>query len=126
LLPRLLVLCAASALLLLGATTSGPAAAATAKLAVCKLPTSEQRTFGPTYVETIRQAGTSCTRAKKLVRAFQKCRRAGGGVKGRCRRKVEGYSCTEQRATNDDQLSAKVTCRKGPATVLHTYTELFT
>lgn len=121
-LPRLLVLCAACSLLLLGTVTAGPAAGATAKLAVCKLPTSEQRTFGPTYVETIRQAGTSCTRAKKLVRAFHKCR---GTARGRCTKKVDGFRCTEQRESTDDQLTAKVTCRKGPATVVHTYTELF-
>lgn len=112
----LIAACAAAVLLPAGA--SGAAAPAP-----CRLPTAEQRTFGPTYVETIRQTGTTCTRAKQLVRAFQKCRRA-HGVRGRCTRKVSGYACREQRASVPTQLTAKVTCTKGRAIVVHTYTEL--
>jgi hypothetical protein len=87
---------------------------------------NQERSFGPTYVTLVSESGTSCRRAKAVVRAFHACRKAHGGIKrGRCPAKasVLGYRCTEKRGSIPTQSSGKVTCRNGKARVIHTYTQ---
>jgi hypothetical protein len=80
----------------------------------------DQRSYGTTYVLSIRASGTSCRSAKRLVRAFHGCR---PGKSGRCGR-VSGYSCSESRFNKSRQsYDARVTCRDGGKTVKHTYTQ---
>jgi hypothetical protein len=79
-------------------------------------------TYGPTYVTSLTVKGVTCARGKTVVRAFHKCRKANGGLKGHCRR-VLGYRCTETRTSIATQFSAKATCRNGTRRVVHTYTQ---
>lgn len=81
-----------------------------------------ERKLGPTYVTSLTASGVSCGSAKRLVKAFHACRRANGGVKGRCA-SASGYRCKERRTSIPTQFSAKVTCRRTGATVVHTYTQ---
>jgi hypothetical protein len=86
----------------------------------------QERSFGPTYITSLRVSGTSCRRGKSVVRAFHECRRARGGIKrGRCPYAVSllGYHCREKRGSIPTQVTGKVTCRRNGATVIHTYTQ---
>ncbi len=121
--PALIAIAAAAAV----ALTTGvqPASAAT-----CKLTASEKynRTAknGPTYTRNLRvSGGASCATGHKLIRAYYNCRVANGGRKGRCRRKVLNFSCTERRSNViATQFDAKVTCKKGRQRINHDYTQL--
>ena len=95
---------------------------ASAALKSCNV-TRDQRKLGPTYVTSLRVAHTSCTNGKRLVRAYYRCRKANGGIKGTCHSRVMGYRCTEKRGGIRTQFSAKVTCRRGTRQVQHTYTQ---
>lgn len=104
------------------ALTLGLAIAPTAAQAKdCKVAPSEK--FGVTYVTSLKVTKVSCAKGKALVRAYHKCRKANGGVKGRCAKKVQGYSCTEQRSAIAIQITGKVTCRSGGRRVVHTYSQ---
>jgi hypothetical protein len=82
------------------------------------------RKLGTTYVTSLKVSHVSCASAKKLVKAFHACRRANGGVKGRCTTRVSGYRCTERRGnTIPTQYSAKVTCTRSPRSVRFNYTQ---
>lgn len=108
-------------LLVLGASASASAGPTATAAATCSIK-GQERTFGPTYVTAITASGTSCANAKKVVRAFHACRKV-HGVKGRCTRKVLGYSCRETRGGIPTQFSGKVTCVHGHARIVHTYTQ---
>lgn len=89
----------------------------------CSLAGSYSR-LGPTYVQSLAVRNTSCATGKSVVRAFYSCRRA-HGRKGRCTRKVLGYSCSERRSTGYAQFVGKVSCRRGIRRVAHTYSQNF-
>jgi hypothetical protein len=80
------------------------------------------RGYGTTYVIRISvSGGPTCRGAKALIKSFHACR---PGRSGRCRRRVEGYRCSENRFNSSRQsYDSKVTCRKGGRTVKHTYTQ---
>ncbi|MFL5847244.1 MAG: hypothetical protein ACJ762_21415 [Solirubrobacteraceae bacterium] len=88
----------------------------------CPIAPSESGSFGVTYVLKITATGTTCGKAKKLVRAFHACRKA-HGIQGRCTKKVLGYSCSEQRTTTTTQMSGKVSCKYGSRRVVHYYSQ---
>jgi hypothetical protein len=81
------------------------------------------RKLGTTYVTSLKVEGISCTGGKKVVRAYHACRRASGGVKGRCTRRVLGFRCSERRNGIPTQFSARVTCRDGGRAVRFAYTQ---
>ena len=110
------VLPGALAVLVLAAVPS-TAAAKTCNIA------SVQRKLGPTYVTSLTVSHVSCNGGKAVVRAYYRCRKANGGVKGTCHKRVLGYSCSEKRSSIRTQFSAKVTCRNGSRRVVHTYTQ---
>ncbi|HEU4658392.1 MAG TPA: hypothetical protein VFR97_12740 [Capillimicrobium sp.] len=108
------------------ALPSLPAASADTPIAsaagACKV--GDGRGLGPTYVTSLRVSGTSCATGKKVVRAYYQCRVRNGGKRGRCTSKVLGFRCSERRGSSiPTQFDAKVTCRKGGATVKHAYTQ---
>src|SRR3954464_6285819 len=73
----------------------------------------QERSFGPTYVTSLRVAGTSCRRGKEVVRAFHDCRRAPGGRRrARCPSGVSllVYHCREKRGSIPTETTGKVTC----------------
>ncbi len=74
--------------------------------------------------DTFKKVGTSCRNAKRVVRAFHRCRKRSGGADGRCRRRVLRYRCTEgTRLKSPTQYDARVNCRRGRALVSHRYTQ---
>jgi hypothetical protein len=82
------------------------------------------RKLGTTYVTSLKVTHVSCTTAKRVVKAFNACRRANGGVKGHCETRVRGYRCTERRGdTIPTQYSAKVTCARSPRVIRFNYTQ---
>jgi hypothetical protein len=115
-LPRSSVLLAVLAASLLAAA---PASAATR---TCNIQ-REWTTFGVTYVTQLKVTNTTCANGKKVVRAFHKCRKAHGGVKGRCPNRVLGYRCTETRTSGPAQFSSEVLCKYGTRRVKHFYTQ---
>jgi hypothetical protein len=113
---------------LVAAVAAAPAPARTAHSAAlhrCSIGQRETRTFGPTYVTSISVSRVTCRTGKSVVRAFQRCRKAHGGIRGRCPRttSVLGYHCSERRGGIKTQFSGKVTCVSGLRRVVHTYTQ---
>jgi hypothetical protein len=111
----------------LSLTAAAAAGAATAPVASatggCTLG-NKGRTLGPTYVTQLSVSHTSCATGMKVIRAYNHCRLASGGVKGYCRSKVLGFRCSEHRPQSSSiQFIAKVRCTKGRAVVTFTYSE---
>jgi uncharacterized membrane protein len=99
-----------------GSAAAGPVARASKSCNV-----GSGRDYGTTYVTALSVRGTSCAAGKDVVRAFHACR---PGKKGRCHRRVLGYSCSERRFNQiRTQYDSKVTCKKGSRVVKHTYTQ---
>jgi len=72
------------------------------------------------YFTSLTVSGTSCATGDKLAFAYYHCRIRSGPA-GRCHSVVLGYSCREQRNSIPTEIDARVTCRKGSATVVHTF-----
>jgi hypothetical protein len=83
------------------------------------------RKLGTTYVTRLTTTNVTCTKAKSVVKAYHRCRRAQGGVKGRCTSRVQGFRCTETRQTIPTQFDARATCRNGGRVIRFNY-EQFT
>jgi hypothetical protein len=109
---------ALAAALLLGAH---PAAATTS----CHLSAYEQQHLGVTYVLKVKVKKAGCAKAKKVVKAYHKCRHQAGGAKGKCTHKIAGgWKCTDKRFNQiPTQYDANATCKKGTARIWHTYTQ---
>jgi hypothetical protein len=75
---------------------------------------------GSGYFTSLKATGTSCATGRKVTLAHYRCR-VRSGVKGRCSRSVLRYRCTERRTSIPTQINARVTCRRGRATVIYTY-----
>lgn len=113
---HLAVVCAA----LVAAVLALPASAAAKS---CDLR-GKERKLGPTYVTSLTVSGVSCPAGEGVVKAFHRCRYSSGGKKGRCARKVMGYSCSEKRGQAiPTQYDATVTCKRGSKRVVHRYTQ---
>ena len=100
-----------------------PAAAAAAPVAEAarSCDIGSGRGYGTTYVTSIRASGTSCRRAKRVIKAYHACR---PGRAGRCGRRVRGYRCNEgTRDRSPVAYDARVTCRNGGNVVKHAYTQ---
>src|SRR5919107_2970956 len=88
------------------ATTRAPRAATRCDVS------RDGRRLGTTYVTSLSVTKVSCTKAKRVVKAFNACRRAHGGADGTCRSSVQGFHCTERRGPAiPTQYSSRVTCR---------------
>lgn len=82
------------------------------------------RKLGTTYVTSLKVEHVGCAKAQRVVKAFNACRRAHGGVKGRCPSRVLGYRCTETRgASIPTQYSAKASCKDASRVVRFAYTQ---
>ena len=103
-------------------------AAACAALAICCVPASASAATckapkypGDGYFTSLKVSGVSCAKGRELAVAYYRCRIRAGGIKGRCTSRVLRYSCTEKRQSIPTQINARVTCKRGRATVIHTY-----
>jgi hypothetical protein len=82
------------------------------------------RKLGATYVTSLKTTQVSCVKAKRLVKAFNACRKAHGGPDGTCASSVQGFRCTERRgAAIPTQYSSRVTCRSAARRVQFAYTQ---
>ena len=116
---RLAVLLTAVALLTVAAPAASQAAGPTANAArTCGV--GDYMSYGTTYVHWIRGTNVTCRRARRLVRAFHRCR---PGAKGRCG-SVDGFRCSENRFNKSPyQFDSIATCRRGGKVVKHKYTQ---
>ena len=81
----------------------------------------KERTFGTTYVYTLKVRNVSCSTGGKVVRAYHACRKRNGGRRGRCSG-VYSYRCKETRMQAiRTQFDAKVNCVRGSRVVYHAY-----
>jgi hypothetical protein len=84
----------------------------------------DRRRLGATYVTSLSVTQVSCTKAKRVVKAFNACRRGNGGAAGRCTSSVQGFRCAERRgAAIPTQYSSRVSCRSGARRVRFAYTQ---
>jgi hypothetical protein len=112
---RLTPRCAAVAALCAAAmaVSTAPAAAKT-----CDIGNS--RAYGTTYVTAISVTGVSCSKGKRVIRAFHACR---PGKSGKCAR-ASRFRCSERRFNKSRQsYDSDVTCKRGSKRVTHTYTQ---
>lgn len=82
------------------------------------------------YLTGIRVTGhytkksSACKSGNALALAYYKCRRA-KGIRATCSgRTINGLKCTESRpadSQSDDQINARVTCKKGSKKIVHNY-----
>ena len=101
-------------------TFAALAAAPVADAKTCSIR-GKERTFGTTYVYTLKVRNVSCATGGKVVREYHACRRRNGGRDGRCRG-VLGYRCTERRRQAiRTQFDATVNCVRGSRVVYHAY-----
>ncbi len=95
---------------------------AAAKSTTCNVMSLYEKPGYPSYVTSLEVRGASCATGTRLVKAYYQCRvRSGGPFSGRCHYSVLGFGCHEQRQGISFLYYATVTCRHGPATVIHTY-----
>src|SRR4051795_5866061 len=109
---------------LLGAAAAAHSASPAAAANRCDV-SKDGRKLGTTYVTKLTATNVTCTKAKSVVKAFHRCRRANGGAKGRCVSRVQGFRCTETRETIPTQFDARATCRDGSRVIRFNY-EQFT
>lgn len=75
---------------------------------------------GSGYFTSLSVHRTSCATGRKVALAYYHCR-VKHGKSGSCHHRVLGYSCKERRVTISTEYDSRVTCRRGGATVIHTY-----
>jgi hypothetical protein len=72
------------------------------------------------YFTSLSVKHVSCATGRKLALAYFHCRTK-NGLAGHCRRRVMNYRCKETRTSIPTEIDARVTCRRGSRTVVHTY-----
>jgi hypothetical protein len=88
----------------------------TASAATCSPPAYP----GSGYFTTLKTKNVGCKTGKKVTLAHYRCR-IEHGKKGRCKRKVLGYRCSEKRTAIPTEFNSKVTCKRGTKRVIYTY-----
>lgn len=125
---RLLALCvglgfAGAALISFGA--GAQASVVAHKSSICSI-SKVWHSLGPTYVTGLAVTDTTCADGETVIRAYNHCRLKSGGLKGRCRTRVDDFTCTEQRYLSPDQFIGKVACTTSREVAVHfTYSEDF-
>jgi hypothetical protein len=107
------LLSVAVALTISAGASASPVASASATCTPPKYP-------GSGYFTSLSVTKTSCATGSKVAKDYYKCRTA-HGPKGRCTKKVDGYSCSEKRTSIATEINAKVTCKRGSKVVKHSY-----
>ena len=75
---------------------------------------------GSGYFTSLSVTKVSCATGAKIAKDYYKCRTK-TGPKGRCVKKVDGYSCKEKRTSIATEINATVTCKNGSKVVKHSY-----
>jgi hypothetical protein len=95
------------------AAPAAPQARAARSCSVPKYP-------GSGYFTSLKVSRVGCATGRRLALAYYRCRTR-SGLKGRCRRTVLGFSCTETRQSIPTEFDARVRCRRNAQRVIHTY-----
>ena len=115
--PTLAVL--ACVVLTAAAVAVAATASPTARGKTCKAPKYPGAGY---FTDKIRVTNVSCAYGKKFVVAYYKCRtRSGRSPGGRCRTRVQGFKCTENRKSIPTEIDARVTCRRVTQRIVHSY-----
>ena len=88
----------------------------TAAAATCSPPSYP----GSGYFLSLKTKKVGCKTGKKVLRAHYNCR-IENGKKGKCKRKVLGYRCSEKRVSISTEFNSRVTCKKGSKRVVYAY-----
>jgi hypothetical protein len=99
---------------------AGRSAGAAGPIADAARTCSPPRYPGSGYFTSLTVNGASCATGRKLMLAYYRCRLRHGRA-GRCHSRVLGYRCTETRNAIPTEINARVTCRLGRRTIVHTY-----
>jgi hypothetical protein len=75
------------------------------------------------YFDRVTVTGASCPTGSRVALAYYRCRTRAGDPAGRCPGGVLGFRCREVRHASATEILARVTCRRGRATVVHVYTQ---
>jgi hypothetical protein len=84
------------------------------------------RTCGPPdypgsgYFTSLSVTRVSCATGRSLTLAHYRCRTQ-SGPRGRCTRRVRGYTCTERRTSIATEIDGRVTCRRAARRVVYSY-----
>ncbi len=103
---------------------SGPAMA-TASARGCNV-VGDSTGFPPaSYVTSLTVRHVSCSKGKRITRAYHRCRKAHGGAGGHCPIRVQKFRCREGKrlAVPGVQYNATVNCKRGKKRVTSTYTQ---
>lgn len=116
------VACAAAAALALAAGPPPAPAASSSSYKRCSLSEKDQQPSSghPTYNLSLKQKRTRCSTAKKVARAFHRCRSA---TSYRCTKRVlRRWTCSARKTSKTSTLFyARFTCKWGPRRVTSTY-----
>jgi hypothetical protein len=88
----------------------------------CSTPTYPNTNPGG-YFTSLQVNGVTCKTGRSVALAHYKCR-VKKGRKGKCSSKVKNYRCSESRpadSQSEEQLNAKVTCKRGSKRVVFSY-----
>jgi hypothetical protein len=110
------LLATAAAAALVSASTPVSASSVARSARSCSVP----KYPGSGYFTSLSVTNTDCTTGKKLAVAYYHCRTHSGRA-GRCHKTVMGFHCHEKRNSIPTEIDGRVTCKRGKATVVHTY-----
>lgn len=105
-----------AALAALTGADASPASPPATAAQTCKPP----KYPGNGYFTSLRVSRTSCAEGRRVTMAYYRCRTR-NGIRGRCKTAVLGFHCREVRQSIPTEFDAKVTCKRGPVEVIHTY-----
>jgi hypothetical protein len=75
---------------------------------------------GSGYFTSLSVTRVSCGTGRSLALAHYRCRTQ-SGPRGRCTRRVRGYTCTERRTSIATEIDGRVTCRREGRRVVYSY-----
>ena len=90
--------------------------ASSAQAATCTPP----KYPGSGYFTSLKVSHVGCKAGRTVTLAHYRCRTE-NGPKGRCKRLVRGYRCSERRTSIPTEINSRVTCKKGVRRVIYTY-----
>lgn len=112
---------AAAALILLTSALAVPMFAVDDSYATPTRTCRPPRYPGLGYFTSLTVTHVSCATGVRIAIHYYRCRLRQGGVRGRCSGGVDGFRCRETRVSIPTEIDARVTCKRGRTTVVHTY-----
>jgi hypothetical protein len=109
--------------LVLAVTALGAASSGASSSSVSAARSCGHFRQGGVYVNKLRAKGTGCRTARRVARAFNKCRHR-HGPRGHCHHRVRRFKCKENRGQSIPvQYNSSVRCRRGGKVIKFVYTQ---